>query len=83
MPEKNTMLHSILDIISKLIKWPWWIPQNDSWFDPLHRLLKIRKWGIFSKGQGGQMEKNKEKIIYIAKKSPRWNTHLIEKEIKD
>jgi hypothetical protein len=39
--------------------------------------------GHFTKGQGGQMEKTKEKIIYIVKKSPRWNPHLIEKEIKD
>jgi hypothetical protein len=28
------------------------------------------------------MGKTKEKIIYIAKKSPRRNPHLIEKEIK-
>ncbi len=31
----------------------------------------------FIKGQSGQMEKTKEQIIYIAKKSWRWNPHLI------
>jgi len=35
------------------------------------------------KEQSVQIGKTKEKIIYIAKKSPRWNPHLIEKEIKD
>jgi hypothetical protein len=35
-----------------------------------------------TKGQSGKMEKNKYIYIY-AKKSPRQNPHLIEKEIKD
>jgi len=39
--------------------------------------------GHSTKGQSGQMEKTKEQIIYIAKKSPRQNPHLIKKEIKD
>jgi ribosomal protein L33 len=34
--------------------------------------------GHFTKGQSGQMEKTKEKIIYITKKNPRQNPHLIE-----
>jgi hypothetical protein len=29
------------------------------------------------------MEKTKYIYIYIAKKSPGWNPHLIEKEVKD
>jgi hypothetical protein len=39
--------------------------------------------GHSTKGQSGKMEKNKEQIVYIAKKSPRQNPHLIEKEKKD
>jgi hypothetical protein len=38
--------------------------------------------GHSTKGQNGQMEKTKEQIIYIAKKNPRQNPHLIEMEIK-
>jgi len=76
-------LHSILDIISKLIEWPKRIPQNNSWFDPLHRLLNNQEMGHSTKGQSGQMEKTKEQIIYIAEKNPRQNPHLIEMEIKN
>jgi hypothetical protein len=39
--------------------------------------------GHSTEGQSGKMEKNKEQVVYIAKKSPRGNPHLIEKEIKD
>jgi hypothetical protein len=39
--------------------------------------------GHSTKGQSGKMEKNKEQVVYIAKKSPRRNPHLIEKEIRD
>jgi hypothetical protein len=39
--------------------------------------------GHSTKGQSGQMGKTNEKIMYIAKKSPRQNPHLIEKEIKE
>jgi hypothetical protein len=37
--------------------------------------------GHFTKRQIGQMGKTKEQIIYVAKKTPRQNPHLIEKEI--
>jgi hypothetical protein len=36
--------------------------------------------GHSTKGQSGQMGKTIEQIIYIAKKSPRQNPHLIEKK---
>jgi hypothetical protein len=53
MHERNMLLHSILDIIFELKEWPWRILQDDSQFDPLHKLLEIRKWGILQKKQSG------------------------------
>jgi len=38
-----------LDTISEQIEQPWRIPQDDNQFDPLHALLKIRKWGTLEK----------------------------------
>jgi hypothetical protein len=46
---ENTLLHSILDTIYKQIEGPWWVPHDDNQFDPLHGLLKIRKWGSLQK----------------------------------
>jgi hypothetical protein len=45
-------------------------------------IIKNQEMGHSTKGQGRQMGKTKEKIIYISKKSPRWNPHSIEKEQK-
>jgi hypothetical protein len=46
---ENSLSHSILDIIFEQIKQPWPIPQDDNSFEPLHKLLKIKKWGILQK----------------------------------
>ncbi len=46
---ENALLHSILDTNFKQIERPWWVPQDDSWFDPLHKLLEIKKWGSLQK----------------------------------
>jgi hypothetical protein len=46
---ENALLHSILDTIYNQIKQPWGVPQYDNRFDPLHGLLKIRKWGSLQK----------------------------------
>jgi hypothetical protein len=46
---ENALLHSILNTISKQIEEPWQIRHNDNWFDPLCKLLEIRKWGSLQK----------------------------------
>jgi hypothetical protein len=48
---ENELLHSILDTISKQIEQPWQVPQDDGRFNPLHGLLKIRKWGSLQKNK--------------------------------
>jgi hypothetical protein len=60
-----------LDIIFEPKEQSWQIPQDDIQFDPLCRMLEIRKWGIL---QSGQMGKTKEQITYTAKKSLRRNS---------
>jgi hypothetical protein len=50
---ENTLLPTILNFILKQIIRPWWTFQNDNQFDPLHGLLKIKKWGTLQKKQGG------------------------------
>jgi hypothetical protein len=47
------------------------------------QIVRNQEMGHSTKGQSGQMGKTNEKIMYIAKKSPRQNPHLIEKEIKE
>jgi hypothetical protein len=68
MNEIRMLLHSILDTISKQIKWLWQIPRDDSWFDPLHRLLKIKKWGILQKDKMGKCKNQIMNCIYCPKK---------------
>jgi hypothetical protein len=68
MHEINMLLHSILDIIFKLKEWPWWILQDDIQFDPLRKLLEIRKWGILQKDKVGKWEKPKKNYIYCQEK---------------
>ncbi len=46
---KNALLHSILDTISKQIKQPWPILQDDSLFNPLRGLIEIKKWESLQK----------------------------------
>ncbi len=62
------LLHSILDTISEPKEWTWQIPRDDNWFDPLHKLLKIRKWGILQKDKLGKWEKPKNKLYMLLKK---------------
>jgi hypothetical protein len=45
----NALLHSILDTISKQIKQPWQVLQDDNLFDPLRRLIEIKKWESLQK----------------------------------
>jgi len=40
---ENTLLHSILDSISKQIEQPWQVSQDGSRFDPLCELIEIKK----------------------------------------
>jgi hypothetical protein len=54
MHKINTLLHSILDTIFEPKEQPWQIPQDDSQFDLLHKLLEIRKWSILQKDKMGK-----------------------------
>jgi hypothetical protein len=56
------------ETIYKQIEWAWWIFQDDCWFDPLHRLLKIKKWGILQKDKMGKWENQRTNCIYCQKK---------------
>jgi hypothetical protein len=55
---ENTLLHSILDTISKQIKQPWQVPENDCKFDLLRGLLEIMNGPIGN----GQMKRQKKKV---------------------
>jgi hypothetical protein len=46
---ENASLHSILDTISKQIKQPWQVLQDDNLFDPLCGLIEIKKWESLQK----------------------------------
>jgi large-conductance mechanosensitive channel len=82
MHERNTLLHSILDTISKQIEQPYGeFLKMIIDFTLLFKML-IMKWGILQKDKVGKCKDQRTKK-YIPKKSPRHNLHLIEKEIKD
>ncbi len=80
---ENTLLHSILDTISKQIKQPWQVPENDCKFDLLRGLLEIRKLGNLQKDKVDNTyewanwqwanEKTKEKGSFIDINKPRQN----------
>jgi len=46
---ENALLHSILDTISKQIKQPWQVIQDDNLFDPLCGLIEINIWESLQK----------------------------------
>ncbi len=46
---ENALLHSVLDIISKEIKQPRQVLQDDNLFDPLWGLIEIKKWESLQK----------------------------------
>ncbi len=62
------LLHSILDTIFEPKERPWQIPQDDNQFDPLRKLLEIRKWDILQKDKMGKWEKPKNKLYMLLKK---------------
>ncbi len=68
MHERNTLLHLILEAISEPKERPWQILQDDSWFDPLCKLLEIRKWGVLQKDKVGKWEKPKKKLYILQRK---------------
>jgi uncharacterized membrane-anchored protein len=77
---ENTLLHSILDIISEQIEWPWRVPQDDNKFDPLRGLLEINKWGILQKEKVDNTNEwaiwqwaMKKQGPFITTNKPRWN----------
>jgi hypothetical protein len=84
---ENELLHSILDTISKQIKQPWQVPQDDNSFNPLHGLLEIMKWGNLQKYKVDNTnewaayqwanEKTKEQGPFIAMSKPRQNPQSI------
>jgi hypothetical protein len=76
---ENTLLHSILDTIFKQIERPWQVPQDNSRFDLLRELLKIKKWGSLQKDKvitqmsgplgKGQMKQQKNKVHLLPQTS--------------
>ncbi len=48
---ENKLLHLILDTIFEQIEQPWQVLQDDSLFNPLRGLLKIKKWGNLQKNK--------------------------------
>jgi hypothetical protein len=65
MHERNILLHSVLDTITKPIELPSQIPQDDNQFDPLHKLLIFLKWGILQKDKVGKWKKLMNKLYIL------------------
>jgi hypothetical protein len=83
---ENALLQPILDIISKKLRQPWQVPQDDNKFDPLHGLQINRNQEMGECTKKNQVDhtdewatkrwenkKIKVQCPFIAKRRPRQN----------
>jgi len=62
-------MHSILDTIFEPKEQPWQIPQDDNQFDPLYKLLEVRKGGILLNEKMEKWENPNNKLYILPRKA--------------